>query len=196
MTEREKRPKRAVQTHSIHTKRQTKTNATCKHTVPGKIQGDGRKILDRLKSYFGSQISSWSLNEIHIYRLQPKSAMFKRWVLLLLFFLIYFCLWLSVRVGACCPLTFVLVSHLQRERFLRADFGKTIVLTTQRSQTAICSYIFRDFNCCSLFNEGAYLAALRRLRSPFCNPWRQLETIEDKNIYLWKKITFCCGFRL
>ena len=40
----------------------------------GKIQGDGRKFLDRFKSYFGSQRSPQSLNEIHIYRLQPKSA--------------------------------------------------------------------------------------------------------------------------
>ena len=40
----------------------------------GRIQGDGRKFLDRFKSYFGSQISSQSLNEVHIYRLQPKSA--------------------------------------------------------------------------------------------------------------------------
>ena len=40
----------------------------------GKIQRDGRKFLDRFKSYFGSQISSQSLNESHICRLQPKSA--------------------------------------------------------------------------------------------------------------------------
>ncbi len=40
----------------------------------GKIQGDGRKFLDRFKSYSGSQISSQSLNEVHIYQLQPKSA--------------------------------------------------------------------------------------------------------------------------
>ena len=40
----------------------------------GKIQGDGRKFLDHFKSYFGSQISSQSLNEVHIYRLQPKSG--------------------------------------------------------------------------------------------------------------------------
>ena len=40
----------------------------------GKIQGDGRKFLDRFKSYFGSQISSQSLNEIHTCRLQPQSA--------------------------------------------------------------------------------------------------------------------------
>ena len=38
------------------------------------LQGDGRKFLDRFKSYFGSQISPQSLNEIHIYRLQTKSA--------------------------------------------------------------------------------------------------------------------------
>ena len=40
----------------------------------GKIQGDGRKFLDRFKSYFGSQIPSQSSNEVHIYRLQPKCA--------------------------------------------------------------------------------------------------------------------------
>ena len=40
----------------------------------GKIQGDGRKFLDRFRSYFGSQISSQSLNEVHVYQLQPKSA--------------------------------------------------------------------------------------------------------------------------
>ena len=40
----------------------------------GKIQGDGRKFLDRFKSYSGSQISSQSLNEVHIYQIQPKSA--------------------------------------------------------------------------------------------------------------------------
>ena len=44
------------------------------HDHGGKIQGDGRKFLDRFKSYFGSKISSQSLNEIHIYRLQLKSA--------------------------------------------------------------------------------------------------------------------------
>ena len=40
----------------------------------GKIQGDGRKFLERFKSYFGSQISSQSLNEVYIYQLQSKSA--------------------------------------------------------------------------------------------------------------------------
>ena len=30
--------------------------------------------MDRFKSYLGSQISLQSLNEVHIYRLQPKSA--------------------------------------------------------------------------------------------------------------------------
>ena len=40
----------------------------------GKIQGDGRKFLDHFKSYFGSQLSSQSLNEVHIYQLQLKSA--------------------------------------------------------------------------------------------------------------------------
>ena len=40
----------------------------------GKIQGDGRKFLYRFKSYSGSQISSQSLNEFHVYQLQPKST--------------------------------------------------------------------------------------------------------------------------
>ena len=39
----------------------------------GKIRGDCRKFLDRFKSYSGSQISLQS-NELHIYKLQPKSA--------------------------------------------------------------------------------------------------------------------------
>ena len=45
-------------------------------TLSGKIQGDGRQFLDRFKSYSGSQISSESLNEVHVivYRLQTKSA--------------------------------------------------------------------------------------------------------------------------
>ena len=51
----------------------------------GKIQGNGRKFLDCFKSYFGSQISQ-SLNEVHIYRLQPESATKDD------FFVMYFCL--------------------------------------------------------------------------------------------------------
>ena len=40
------------------------------------------------------------------------------------------------------------------------------------------------FNCRSWFNEAAYLAALRRLRSPFAiRDWRRLETIKDENIW-------------
>ena len=43
-------------------------------TLCGKIQGEVRKFLHRFRSYFGSQISTQPLNEVHIYRLQPKSA--------------------------------------------------------------------------------------------------------------------------
>ena len=49
----------------------------------GKIQGDGRKILDSFKSYFvfGSQISSQSLNEVYIYYLSITAEIRnKRWV--------------------------------------------------------------------------------------------------------------------
>ena len=44
--------------------------------IKGKIQGDGRKFLHRfvLKVILGRKVSSQSLNEVHIYRLQPKSA--------------------------------------------------------------------------------------------------------------------------
>ena len=55
-----------VHTHTVRHK--------CDQSHLGKIQGDGRKFLDRFKSYFGSQISSQSLNAIHICRLQLKSA--------------------------------------------------------------------------------------------------------------------------
>ena len=43
-------------------------------TMCGKIQGDGRKFLHRFKSYFGPQIPPQPLNDVHIYRIQPKSA--------------------------------------------------------------------------------------------------------------------------
>ena len=72
-------------------------------TILGTIQGDGRKFLDRFKSYFGSQISQ-SLNEVHVCRLQPKSATKGEGVF-------HIILSLSVRVDACCPLTFDLVSQ-------------------------------------------------------------------------------------
>ena len=43
------------------------TLTVCPKQEEGKIQGDGRKFLDRFKSYFGSQISSQSLNEVDPY---------------------------------------------------------------------------------------------------------------------------------
>ena len=52
------------------------------------------------------------------------------------------------------------------------DFDKTIVLTTQR--------------CRSLFNEAAYLAALRRLRSPFASmtPTRHNQRTKKNHLLL------------
>ena len=109
----------------------------------GKIQGDGRKYLDPFKSYFGSQISSQSLNEIHICRLQPKSATKDD----------FFHIFLSLVVSSSrrmlpfdvWPSFPVTTWTLQRERFLSADFGKTIVPTTEGSQTAIFSVHFPWF---------------------------------------------------
>ena len=52
-------------------------------------------------------------------------------------------LFLSLIVSSRRILTFDLVSQEQRERFLSADIGRAIVLTTQRSQIAI---FFRTFS--------------------------------------------------
>ena len=108
------------------------------------------------------------------------------------FFSPYFWLWLF-RVSACCrPLMFGLVSQQQRECFLNADFGKAIVLTTQHSEIAIFLYIFRGFliQWCSLLTRllTLYLAALRRLRSPFAFCDTDLKQSKTKwNI--WEKKT-------
>ena len=141
----------------------------------GKIQGDGRKFLDRFKSYFESQISSQSLNEIRIYRLQQKSAtkvdLFHIFLSLIVSSsrrMLPFDVWPSFPVT-----TWTLLS---------VDFGKTIVLTTQRSQISICfRTFFVVFNCRSFLTRPAYLAALRRLRFAICN--RQFETNKDINIW-------------
>ena len=45
--------------------------------MPGQIQGDGRKFLDRFKSHCGvANIITIikSINEVHVHQLQPKSA--------------------------------------------------------------------------------------------------------------------------
>ena len=164
----------------------------------GKIQGDGRKFLDRFKNYFGSQISSQSLNDIHICRLQPKSATKGEFFCLFVFPHIFWFLIVTSRrlmlpsdPWPSFPLTMWTLPY--------ADFGKTIVLTTERSQIAIFSVPFSAvFNCRSLFNEAAYLAALRPLRSPFAIRDADSKQAKTKiyDLFKKKKITFCCGFRL
>ena len=78
-----------------------------------KIQGDGRKFLERFRSYFGSQISSQSLNEIPIYRLQPKSAtkgglFFVLFCFCLFVFCLFlFCLFVVVVLCVCVLCVFV-----------------------------------------------------------------------------------------
>ena len=150
----------------------------------GKIQGDSQKFLDSFKSYFGSQISSQSLNEVHIYWWQPK----------------------SVTKGEFLSHSFVFVSS---QRILPFDIWPSFLVTmwtfpkcrcwqgkrTHDSTFSDCNFfcIFSVvFNCRSLFNEAAYLAALHRLRSPFAI---RLETIKFKDKHIWIN-TFCCGFRL
>ena len=154
----------------------------------GKIQGDGRKFLDRFKSYFGSQISSQSLNEVHVYLLQPKSATKGEF---------FFHIVLSLNVTSRLMLPFdVWPSFPVTMWTLRyADFGKTIVFTTERSQTA-SSFFPRSFsavfNCRSLFNEAAYLAALRRLRSPFAV--RDADSTQSTTKTFIKKSPFVADF--
>ena len=78
-------------------------------------------------------------------------------------------------------------------RSISADFGKTIVLTTQRSQIAFFSRTFSVvFNCRSLFNEAAYLAAIRRLRSPFAI--RDTDSKQSKTKIYEKKSPFVADF--
>ena len=152
----------------------------------GKIQRDGRTFLDCFKSYFWSQISSQSLNEVHIYWLQPKSA--TKGECFFSYIFLFDChyvsssqLMLPFDVWPGFPVTMWTLPY--------ADFGKAVVLTTTRSQIAFFSCSFSAvFNCRSLFNEAAYLAALRRLRSPFAIRDADSETIKDKNI--WNKSPF------
>ena len=155
----------------------------------GKIQGDCRKFLDRFKSYFGSQISSQSLDEVHIYRLQPKSATKVD------FFLHIF-------------LSLIVSSGL---RMLPFDVWPSFPVTTwtlpwcrfwqdnhtHNSTFSDCNFFSRTFsrvfNCRSLFNEAACLAALRRLRSPFAIHDANSKQSKTK---IYEKLNFCRGFRL
>ena len=61
----------------------------CRKSHPAGPRRRSDKFLDRFESYFGSQISSESLNEVHIYR-SSRNPQRK------LIFFIYFCLWLIV----------------------------------------------------------------------------------------------------
>ena len=58
----------------------------------GKVQGDGRKFLDRLKSYFGLQISSQSLNESTDYSQKPQQKV----ILFCFDFFIIFCSYIFI----------------------------------------------------------------------------------------------------
>ena len=157
-------------------------------TANGQIQGDGRKFLDHFKSYFGSQISSQSLNEVHLYRLQPKSGTKGD----------FFHIFVSLIVSS-------------SQLMLPFDVWPSFPVTTwtvpwcrfwQDSRTHDSTFsdcnCFRTFsvvfNCRSLFNEAAYLAALHRLRSPFAI--RDADSKQSKTKILKTKLTFCCGFRL
>ena len=143
-------PSSQVGMHDSHRRR---------NTAAGKIQGDGRKFLDRFKSYSGSQISSRSLNEIHIYRLQAKSATKDDFFHIFLSLIVSssrrmlpFDLVFSNNVNAS------LVPILARQLYSRLNVLRLHFFPRTFSVV---------FNCRSLINEAAYLAALRRLRSPF-----------------------------
>ena len=123
---------------SVHTMSQFTTLFQASKWQRGKIQGDGRKFLDRFKSDFGSQISPQSLNEIHICRLQPKSATKGEFFSICLSLIVSSSrLMLPFDVWPSFPVTMWTLPY--------ADFGKTIVLTTERSQIAIISVHFPRF---------------------------------------------------
>ena len=168
----------------------------------GKIQEDGRKLLDHFKSYFRSQISSQSLNEIHICRLQPKSKSATKGEFLFLFVSLIVSssrLMLPFDVWPSFPVTTWTLPY--------ADFGKIIVLLTEHSQIAFHSFSV-VLNCRSLFSEAAYLAALHQLRSPFAireadSKQSKTKIYEENHLLLqisavigMKKIIFCCVFWL
>ena len=152
---------------------------------------DSWKFLDHFKSYFGSQISSQSLNEIHICWLQPKSAtkgdffhiflsliVSSRWLML------PFDVWpsFSVTTMNASLSWFWQDNHTHNWTFSDCNFF--------RSFSAV-------FNCRSLFKKAAYLGpstSSSTLSALFtiCNPWCWLETIKHKN--KWKKSPFAVDF--
>ena len=157
----------------------------------------GNSSVERFKSYFGSQISSQSLNEIHIYRLQPKSATKGE----LHGFLIVFVFEFS-RVGACCrPLTAVWPSFPVNVNVSLAPIlaRQSYVLTTQRSQIAFPPLQWVSFSVL-LGPPVAWLTRPPGLRPrrhfvglfTICNLWCRLKTIKDKNI--WHKSPFVADF--
>ena len=136
---------------------------TLAYPLIGKIQRDGRKFLDRWKLF-------WITNIITIIKWDPYLPITakirnKRWVFSYIFLSLIVSSsrrMLSFDVWPSFPVTTWTLPYIS------ADFGKTIILTTQRSQIAFFPVHFRwFFNCLSLFNEAAYLAALCRLRSQF-----------------------------
>ena len=154
----------------------------------GKIHGDGRKFLERFKSYFGSQISSQSLNEVYIYQLQPKSATKGD------FFFIYFCLWFF-RVGVTdCkwrtkPTKCCWVSGLVKQATAIKNDGKCREKIALWERWVVSTIVLLK-------------SALRKrsrcyweTRSNVKGQHAPTRTDNQRHKYM-KKIAFCCGFWL
>ena len=114
----------------------------------------------------------------------------KRWV-----FFIFFCLWLSVRVGGL--LTFDVWPSFPVTTWTLPLCPILARLSYSRLNVLILHFfpfIFRGFLIAvACLTRAAYLAALRQLRSPFAIRDARLETIKDKNIW-WKKSPFVTDF--
>ena len=152
----------------------------------GKIQGDGRKFLDHFKSYFGSQISSQSLNEIHIYWLQPKSATKGE---LFSYIFVFDCQFESVHIALWClkgnKVNASLVPTLARQLYSRLN-----ILRLQFFSVHFPCF----FYCRSLFNKAADLAALCRLRSSFAICDSDTNSKQSKTKIYGKKSSFVADF--
>ena len=150
---------------------------------PGKIQ-DGRKFLDRFKSYFGSQISSQSLNEVYIYQLQPKSATNGE---LYSYIFVFGSSWHHglqmaneadevLQVSSLVKQAMAIKNHRKCTEKI-AIWERWVVSTTVLPKSAL-----RKRWRCSW--ETTSKGNMHQLKP----------TIKEKNI--WKKLTFCCGFWL
>ena len=166
-----------------------------------KIEGDGRKFLDRLKKNFGSQISSQSLNEVHIYPDYSRNPQHRK------------CdFFPHIFVFDCFESPSVTDCRRNGERSWRSAATEVSGLVKQATSIKNRGK-WTEKNCKlrTFTREYDYLSKIGTRKRSRCywetrsnraskgnTMMRRLElTIKDKNI--WKtitKLTFCCGYWL